>query len=218
MGTWSHWAYFSAFLPTGFIVWIPARPWVIPRQVLSLEKHLQFFQQESPRDGPSIGFPSILLVPARKLLFHDCKISHLIDALRMPPVCKIAAPQMTFVKFRKGQGGPPLQPDEFEPEFWVHSKATVGGHLLVFWETIKFNSSSSVIIFSCYFRMWNITLCTPLVCSEYDLPLLWSDFPVTPGLSSCWTLKSSPLSPHLPIPRPWLCPLYSLWCYTDWCI
>lgn len=113
MGTWFHWAYFSAFLPPGFIVWIPARPWVIPRQVLSLEKHLQFFQQESPRDGPSIGFPSILLVPARKLLFHDCKISHLIDALRMPPVCKIAAPQMTFVKFRKGQGGPPLQPDEF---------------------------------------------------------------------------------------------------------
>ncbi|KAG8523803.1 Zinc finger protein 655, partial [Galemys pyrenaicus] len=51
-------AYFSAFPPPGFIV-----------QVLSLEKHLQSFRQESPRDGPSIDFPSILLAPARKLLF-----------------------------------------------------------------------------------------------------------------------------------------------------
>lgn len=116
MGTWSHWAYFSVFPPPGFIVWIPARPWVIPRQVLSLEKHLQSFQQESPRDGPSIGFPSILLIPARKLLFHDYKISHLIDGIdapRMPPLCRIAAPQKTFVKFLKGQGNSPLPPDAF---------------------------------------------------------------------------------------------------------
>lgn len=66
----------------------------------------------------------------------------------------------------------------FEPVFWVHSKATVGGQLLVFWETTKFNSSSSVIIFSCYFRMWNIC-CAPLLsvvnmtCPFSGLTFLW---------------------------------------------
>lgn len=189
MGTWSHWAYFSVFPQPGFIVWIPARPWVIPRQVLSLEKHLQSFQQESPRDGPSVGFPSILLVPTRKLLFLDYKILHLIDGIDapgMPPQCKIAAPQMTFVKFVKGQGSPPLQPDAF---CILNFEFIQKPWLVVIYLCSEEPQSSTPAL-----QLWSfhVTLECGMYsvlpsCSEQDLPLLMPNCPVTPGLSSYLT-------------------------------
>lgn len=124
---------------------------------------------------------------------------------RMPPLCKIAAPQMTFVKFLKGPGSPRLHQMHFES--WVHSEAAVGGHLLVFWETTKFNSSSSFMIFSCYFRMWNVC-CVPLFfCSEQDLPRVLTNSPATPGLSSFNILVF--FKSLWPLPGSCLCPLYS---------
>lgn len=80
---------------------------------------------------------------------------------------------MTFIKFLNRQGSPLLHQIHFES--WVHSEATVGGHLLVFRETTKFNSSSSFMIFSCYFRMWNVCCASLLFCSEQDLPYLLPD-------------------------------------------
>lgn len=103
-------------------MWIPARPWVIPRQVLSLEKHLPSLQQESPRDGPSIGFPSILLVPARKLLFHDCEILNLTDGIEAPQDAttvwnRSSSNYLCLISNVRVQGSPLLQPDAFWTQF-----------------------------------------------------------------------------------------------------
>lgn len=190
MGTWSHWAYFSAFPPPGFIVWIPARPWVIPRQVLSLEKHLPSFQQESPGDGPGVCIPSIVLVPARKLLFHDCEILTLDWWSRCFPggyhCVKLQLLKWPLINFQ-GPRMPSIATRILNPEFWVHSEAMVGGHRLVFSETTEFDSSSSVMTFPCYFRLWN-TCCVPLLFhSEHKLPHLLPESPETLGPSSCLT-------------------------------
>lgn len=81
----------------------------------------------------------------------------------------------------KGPRKPSVATRILNPEFWAQSEAMVGGHRLVFSETTKFDSSSSVMIFSCYFRLWNIH-CVPLLfCSEHDLPLLLPKSPETPG-------------------------------------
>lgn len=125
----------------------------------------------------------------------------------MPPLCKIPAPQMTFIKFLKGQGSPVLHQIHFE--FWVHSEATAGGLLLVFRETTKFSSSSSFMIFSCYFWMWNVCCASFLFCSEQDLPCL------LPNSCDPWTFLIFNILVFFKSPA--FVP-FILFCETDGCI
>lgn len=120
---------------------------------------------------------------------------------RMSPLCKIAAPQVTFVKFLKGQGTPLLPPDAF----WTLGSGFVQKpQLVVIYLCSEKPQSSTPAL-----QLWSFRVvlecrihCAPLLfCCEHNLPVLLPNSPATPGLSSYLTLSSS-LSPCVPLKGP----------------